>query len=95
MKQHQYRKNGLIWFGKPLFSLVMRLTGKHWYLIHKDWLLYTHALGQHIFGINEQGERFVYCPKTLLTSWSPKDYDERWCHACQEFIEINLVREAA
>jgi len=87
MKQHHYSPNGLIWFGKPFFTIVLRLTRNHWFIIHKDWTVYKHMLAQHIFGINEKGEKFVYCPKTLLTSWSPNDYDQRWCHACCEYIK--------
>ena len=89
MRQHQYHGTGIIWFGRPLFTLMSRISDRHWYIIPKDWNLYRHVLGQHIFGINEKGEKFTYCPKTLLTSWSPSDYDNRWCHGCQKFIHTN------
>ena len=34
------------------------------------------------------GERkFIYCPVGNICSWSPGDYDHKWCHYCGKYFE--------
>lgn len=46
----------------------------------------------HFRGETEKGEKIVYCPVGRIVSWSPGDYDHRWCHYCQEFFSEKVLR---
>lgn len=81
------RKIGyMTYYGKGPFTMARRLFGHRWFLVHKDWNVYRYVLGQHFRGENRKGEKFVYCPVSLIVSWSPGDYEHQWCHACQLFF---------
>lgn len=81
----------MVYFGRPIFTLVRRITRKHWLIVPKDWNVYKHVMGTHFKGITRKGEKFVYCPVSLLVSWSAGDYDHEWCHACQKFFSEHVA----
>lgn len=92
MKQHQYNRDGVIWFGKPIFTLLLRLFGRKLFIMPKDWTSYSKAFGLHMRGETPTGDKFVWCPRTMLMSWSREDYKQRWCHGCQlHFEEVRHV----
>lgn len=76
----------MIYFGKRTLTLARHLFGSRWYIVHKSWFVYESVLATHFRGMDRKGRKFVYCPVSLLVSWSPGDYDHEWCHACQAFF---------
>lgn len=48
---------------------------------HGETLLHIHALGE-----TADGMKFVWCPRGYIVSWSPGDFDNRWCHWCKEYF---------
>lgn len=86
MKQ---RKIGeMIYLNKFWMTLARKLFGSRWFIIHKSWSTYQSVYARHIRGINERGQKFVYCPVSLLTSWNEGDYDNAWCHACHIYFQF-------
>lgn len=45
----------------------------------------THIIQKHFRGETADGQKFVYCPKGVITSWHPVDYREKWCHWCKKY----------
>ena len=76
----------LNYFGYTTFTIVRKIFGERWYIVPKAWDVHRFVLSQHVRGLNPNGEKFVYCPISLLVSWSADDYDHKWCHTCQEWI---------
>jgi hypothetical protein len=85
MKRHSV--GHMIYYDKWWFTLARRLFGKKWHIIHKEWNVYRYVAGVHFRGLNSKGEKFVYCPVSLLVSWSAGDYDHEWCHACKMYFK--------
>lgn len=42
---------------------------------------------QHYRGQLRGDKKFVYCPVGHIVSWSPGDYDNKWCHWCKIYYE--------
>lgn len=77
----------MTYYDKWWFTLARGLFGQKWYIIHKEWNVYRYVAAVHFRGLNGKGEKFVYCPVSLLVSWSSGDYDHEWCHACKMYFQ--------
>lgn len=80
----------MTYYGLRLFTLAHKLFGGRWLIVHKSWNVYRYALGTHFRGMDRKGQKFVYCPVSLIVSWSAGDYDNEWCHACQLFFSAHV-----
>lgn len=88
--RRDHRIGHMIYYGLRFFTLARKLFGGRWLIVHKSWDIYRDVMGTHFRGINRKGQKFVYCPVSLLASWNPGDYDHEWCPACLLFFSNHV-----
>jgi hypothetical protein len=59
-------------------------------VVPKTHNTYRYLLHTHFRGRTRDGKKFVYCPVSLLVSWSAGDYDHEWCHACKLYFSDHV-----
>lgn len=72
------------------YYFVIRSFNRRYFIVPKTHNLYRYLLSTHFKGQTRDGQKFVFCPVSLRTSWSPGDYDHEWCHACQLFFSDHV-----
>lgn len=63
--------------------IKQEVTSSH--IRHGEYLATNHYRGE----LSDKAV-FVYCPVGNIVSWSPGDYEHKWCHFCKKyFMEIH------
>ncbi len=42
---------------------------------------------KHQRGITKDGRKWLYCAVNHIVSWHPEDYNNKWCHSEEVFVE--------